>query len=368
MKVFTEAEELGEFAAEGGGVSHAGDLVGGDSGGVGLESEMNQLVHGANVLLGDLVIGVEFEAFAFFVGQSGFGDVDPGLGLFDILFHLADGVHVFVELLLVVIAEFAADAVGIIEDEVEEMGGTFESAAISGRVSIASAEETFEDAARLIDGRDGAAVFVVGKGAGTSRFTHSAIGGHDEGAVAGLPGIMLSHNLVHGLDIPQVVGADVPTCEESVATVVSANLFNFGVGESAQNGEVFAVSFQGLEAFVEYIALAFTIGEPVPFLFVFLLGERDSEGEVDYAESGRWWSGGFGSGHAVEHGKCEAGSRTLEESSAADILSPHHFVKKASLVTMLCTSDCSRRSFSTDFFANSSTRGSSENSSERPRE
>ena len=232
MKVFAEAEELREFASQSGGVAHAGDLVGGNSGGVGLESEMNQLVHRADVLLGDLVVRVEFEAFAFFVGQSGFGDVDPGLGLFDVLFHLADRVHVLVELLLVVIAEFAADAVGVIQDQVEKMGGTFESSAISGRVGIASSEETFEDAARLIDGRDGAAVFVVGKGAGTSRFTHSTIGGHDEGAVAGLSGIMLGYKLVHGLYIPQVVGTDVPTGEESVATVVSTNLFHFGVGES----------------------------------------------------------------------------------------------------------------------------------------
>jgi len=272
MKVFTDAEELGEFAAESSGVAHAGDLVGGDTGGVGLESEMNQLVHRADVLLGDLVIGVEFEAFAFFVGQSGFGDVNPGLGLFDVLFYLADGVHVLVELLLVVVSEFAADAVGIIQDEVEKMGGTFESAAISGRVCIASSEETFEDAARLIDGRDGAAVFVVGKGAGTSRFTDSAIGGHDERAVAGLSGIMLGHKLVHGLYIPQVVDADVPTGEECVATVVSANLFHFGVGESSEYSQMLTVWFQRFQTIVELIVFAFAFGEPVPVHFVFLIG------------------------------------------------------------------------------------------------
>ncbi len=247
------------------------------------------------------------------------------------------------------------------------MGGTFESAAISGRVSIASSEETFEDAARLIDGRVGAAVFVVGKGAGTSRFTHSAISGHDEGAVAGLSGIMLGHKLVHGLDIPQVVGADVPTGEESVATVVSANLLHFGVGESSEYSQVLAVRFQWFQAVVELIVFALTFGEPVPVHLVFLLGQGNSEREVDNAQSGGRWSGVLAIGHAVQCWKGKTSSCSSEKCSAGDVLSPHCLVKKASLVIMLCTSDCSRRSFSTDFFAISSTIGSSEYSNDLPR-
>jgi hypothetical protein len=82
---------------------------------------------------GTLVIGVELEAFAFLFGQGRFGDVDPGLRLLDIPFHLTDRIHVFIELLLVVISKFAPDAVGIFKNKVEKVGGTFESTAVSSR-------------------------------------------------------------------------------------------------------------------------------------------------------------------------------------------------------------------------------------------
>lgn len=202
VKVFPEAEELREFSTQSGGVAHAGDLVGGDPCGVGLKRQMNQLIHCANILFGDLVIRVELKAFSFFVGQGRFGDVDPSLGLFDVFFHLPDRVHIFVKLLLVVITKLAANAVGIFEDKVEKVGGTFESTAIFRGVRIAGTEEAFVDTAGLIDGRNRAAVFVEGESTGSSGFAHSTISGHDQRVVTGLAGIMLCDNLIHGLNIP----------------------------------------------------------------------------------------------------------------------------------------------------------------------
>ena len=366
VKVFPEAKELRKFPTQSGGVAHAGDLVGGDPGGVGLKRQMNQLIHCANILLGDLVIRVELKAFALFVGQGRFGDVDPGLGLFDVFFHLPDRVHIFVELLLVVITKLAANAVGIFEDVVEKVGGTFESPAISRGVRIAGTEEAFVNTAGLIDGRNRAAVFVEGESTGSSGFAHSTIGGHDQRVVTGLAGIMLCNNLVHGLNVPQLVGENVPTSKESVSTVVSANLFDFGVRESAKNSEMIAMRFQRFETLVELKVLTFAFGKPVPVLFVFLPGEGDTERKIDNTEPGRRRSGLLAIGHAVQHRKGKTSSCSPEKCSSTNMLSPHYFVKKASLVTVLSTSDCKRRPFFSDFFAISSTNGSSENSRDRP--
>ena len=366
VKVFSEAEELREFSTQSGGVAHAGDLVGGDPGGVGLKSQMDQLIHCANILLGDLVIRVELKAFTLFVGQGRFGDVDPGLGLFDVFFHLPDRVHIFVELLLVVITKLAANAVGIFEDVVEKVGGTFESAAIFRGVRIAGTEEAFVNTAGLIDGRNRAAVFVEGESTGSSGLAHSTIGGHDQRVVTGLAGIMLCDNLIHGLNIPQLVGENVPTSKECVSTVVSVNLFGFRVRESAKNSEMIAMRFQWFETLVELKVLTFAFGEPVPVLFVFLQGERDSERKIDNTEPGGRRSGLLATGHAVQHRKGKTSSCSPEKCASTNVLSPHYFVKKASLVTMLSTSDCKRRPFFSDFFVISSTNGSSENSRERP--
>ena len=177
---------------------------------------------------------------------------------------------------------------------------------------------------------------------------------------------MLCDNLIHGLNIPQLVGENVPTSKECVSTVVSVNLFGFRVRESAKNSEMIAMRFQWFETLVELKVLTFAFGEPVPVLFVFLQGERDSERKIDNTEPGGRRSGLLATGHAVQHRKGKTSSCSPEKCSSTNVLSPHYFVKKASLVTMLSTSDCKRRPFFSDFFEISSTNGSSENSRERP--
>ena len=58
----------------------------------------------------------------FDVGRGvGLPEAAVGLGeIFEAAFDVADGVEIFVELVLVVAAEFVAEGIGVFEDEVEQ--------------------------------------------------------------------------------------------------------------------------------------------------------------------------------------------------------------------------------------------------------
>ncbi len=162
VDVRAESQELWELPAESRGVAHARDLIGGHPRRVGAEGEVNEIIHSTDVFGGNLSIRIEPESFAISVGKAWLGDVDPGLGALNPLFHVTDSVEILIEFLLVMFAEPASHPVGIFQHQIQHAGGAPQSATMTSARGIASAEESFENLPWLVECRNGTTLFVVG--------------------------------------------------------------------------------------------------------------------------------------------------------------------------------------------------------------
>ena len=114
--VLCETKKGGELVGDGNGSMHAGQLVGGETRGIGLESQRDQVEHGVNQLARSLIVGIESEPFGI---DLGLGYVKPTGGTFDVLLDFAHRGEVLVELVLVGLAKLALQGLGLAQEKVE---------------------------------------------------------------------------------------------------------------------------------------------------------------------------------------------------------------------------------------------------------
>ncbi len=119
------------------------------------------------------MVGIDF-------GQGG---IDPFFGLEQLDLGIADGIEVLLECFAVVAGELAVERVYVGDEEIERAfaAGEF----VAGFFALGD-EEQVENFLGTVDGGDGAALWVEGRGVGGAGCAGAGIGGEDEGGVAGV--------------------------------------------------------------------------------------------------------------------------------------------------------------------------------------
>ena len=121
---------------------HAGELISGEAGAVGLEGEYEEIEHRADEVLRSVVVGSEREAAGVDLWLRHF---EPGGGALHLLLYLTYGREILVELFLVGFAELRVQRARIIEQKVEMTAGHGVPAALGLDAVLVQSEEPLED-------------------------------------------------------------------------------------------------------------------------------------------------------------------------------------------------------------------------------
>ena len=284
----------------------------GDAGGVGLEAEDEDIGHEAHVfgdVLGDAVGGAGFVWFC--QSRAPALEFAALAGVFEALFDIADGVEVFVELVLIVAAEVAAEGRGVVEDGIEDAAVAFACAFLEETVEGESGVD-FEGgwgswrAPRDVGAVEHGVVLVDG---GVGFFA-----AEDETGDLGGAAVVGSDDLVEaGAGADFAAGGEGSAAEEVAGLgAVDVAFEGFGIVEPADEEELAAEVVEGFEDLAEGHGVAFSGGGP--FRAVEAIA-REEDGDADWGVSS--CGGGAGGGCQGFHPWKGDGDTSAAEEGAA---------------------------------------------------
>ena len=266
-------------------VEHEGDAAGD----VRIKRQRDEVEHGAVILAGiALGMRVELKVRVILFLQR---DIDPLLGRDEAFLHFVERCEVLVHLFTVGFAEALVERLCLFEHGVDQLDAALEIFALGLHRRAVGAEESVENLARIILGRDRLTGSAVGNGAGAREETHAGIDGHHQRRLPAKLLRVLSHHLVECHAVVHLAFGVLQRCagEPHVRTHVRIGLRAVRVIEPTHKTQLLAERRERLGRFTKNkLAILLRAREPAPLIDAVLgVRQRHSVGRVQRAETPR---------------------------------------------------------------------------------
>ena len=237
----------------------AAELVGSHARGVGLEREINKLVHGAQEIARILGRNIELEMVGVHLGQW---NVQPTLGLGHAHLGVAHGLQILGERFLIVFGERAVKRPCVLQQIIQR---TLAQGETTRGIRAALYKEHVKNALGLVLGGDGPALGVVRKSVGAARRAGAAIGGHHErGVTRVFAGVGGKHLIERYAVVIIAIGAGIRRGDKLVSIGVAMHTTQRGIRQAGKHGQLIAQRRQCFHAFGELEILAAPVWKPAP--------------------------------------------------------------------------------------------------------
>ena len=218
-------------------------------------------------------------------------DIDPLLGRDEAFLHFVERCEVLVHLFTVGFAEALVERLCLFEHGVDQLDAALEIFALGLHRRAVGAEESVENLARIILGRDRLTGSTVGNGAGAREETHAGIDGHHQRRLpAKLLGVF-GHHLIERHAVVHLALRILQrrTGEPHVRAHVRVRLRAVRVIQPAHETQLLAERRERLGRFAEHIpAVLLRAGKPAPLIDAVLgVRQRHAVGRVQRAKPPR---------------------------------------------------------------------------------
>ena len=255
----------------------AAELVGGHARGVGLESEINKLVHGAQEIARILRRHIKLEMVRVHLGHR---DIQPPLSLGHPHLSIAHGLQIFRERFLIAHGERPIQRARVLQQIIQRALTQRQTA---GCVRAVLHKEHIKNALGLVLGRNGPALGIEGKRMRAARRTGAAVGGHHQRGMARVfAGVPSKHLIERNAVLIIAIRTGIRRGDKLISIGMAMDPAQRRIGQAGEHGQFIAQRRQRLHALGELEIRAATVRKPAPVLKgrILLQRHRHAVGQI----------------------------------------------------------------------------------------